>query len=67
MWLVFSFLDEIYRDNMRFGDNSRMSVMGKGNVTLHSKEIVHTISNMFFIPELRINLLSIGQFTRKGI
>ena len=41
--------------------------MGKGNVTLHAKDnSFHTISNVFYVPDLKTNLLSIGQLQEKG-
>lgn len=64
---AFSELDESFRNTVKFGDNSTVNVMGKGKVTIQAKEdSVHTISNVFFVPELRANLLSIGQLQEKG-
>jgi len=55
-------LDESFCNTVKFGDNSVVSVMGKGNVTLHAKDnSFHTISNVFYVPNLKTNLLSIGQ------
>ena len=34
---AFSTLDESFRDNVKFGDNSKVSVMGKGQVTIQAK------------------------------
>ncbi|KAL5836715.1 hypothetical protein ACOSQ3_013884 [Xanthoceras sorbifolium] len=64
---VFSDLDESFRNTVKFGDNSTISIMGKGNVTLQTKEnSTHTISNVLFIPNLKTNLLSVGQLQEKG-
>ena len=64
---AFSELDESFRNTVKFGDNSVVSVMGKGNVTLHDKDnSFHTISNVFYVPDLKTNLLSIGQLQEKG-
>ncbi|KAA3486842.1 Retrovirus-related Pol polyprotein from transposon TNT 1-94 [Gossypium australe] len=64
---VFSVLDEFIRDNVKFGDDSKVSVMGKGEVTIQTKSnVVHTISNVLFAPDLKTNLLSIGQLQKKG-
>ena len=35
---VFSELDETFRNTVKFGDNSTISVMRRGMVTLHAKE-----------------------------
>lgn len=64
---AFSTLDESYQDNVKFGDNSKVSVMGKGDVSIQTKEgITQTISNVLLVPDLKTNLLSIGQLQEKG-
>jgi len=41
--------------------------MGKGDIKLHMKNnIVHTISSVFYIPDLKSNLISLGQLQEKG-
>ena len=52
---------------MKLGDNSRMMVMGKGNVKLHVNGLTQVITEVYFIPELRNNLLSIGQLQEKKL
>lgn len=65
---TFSDLDESFRNTMKFGDNSTISVGGKGKVTIHTKGItMHTISNVLYIPDLKTNLLSAGQLQEKGL
>ncbi|KAL5769621.1 hypothetical protein ACOSP7_013775 [Xanthoceras sorbifolium] len=64
---VFSDLHEPFRNTVKFGDNSTISVVGKGNVTLQTKEnSTHIISNVLFVPDLKTNLLSVGQLQEKG-
>lgn len=64
---VFAHLDETFSDTVKFGDNSAISVMGKGKVTLRTtNDIVCSISNVLFVPNLKTNLLSIGQLQEKG-
>jgi hypothetical protein len=57
---LFSNLNESFRQMVKLGNNMKMSVMGKGNVRLQVSEFVHVITEVFFVPELRNNLLSIG-------
>ena len=58
---VFSVLDESFRDDVKFGDNSKVSVMGKGRVSIQTKEdSTHIISNVLYVPDLKTNLLSVG-------
>ncbi|KAM7520343.1 hypothetical protein LguiB_019305 [Lonicera macranthoides] len=64
---AFSDLDKSFRDSVKFGNNSKVSVMGKGRVTIQTKgNSTQTISNVLFVPELKTNLLSVGQLQEKG-
>ncbi|XP_004301444.1 PREDICTED: uncharacterized protein LOC101291249 [Fragaria vesca subsp. vesca] len=63
----FSVLDEEFRTVVRFGDNSTVNVMGKGDIRIRTKaNHVETISNVYYVPALKSNLLSIGQLQEKG-
>ncbi|GLT87811.1 hypothetical protein SLE2022_058710 [Rubroshorea leprosula] len=53
---AFSDLDESCQDKVKFGDNSTIVVKGKGK----------TISNVLYVPDLKSNLLSLGQLQEKG-
>lgn len=52
---------------MKLGNNSKMAVMGKGNIILQIAGITQVITDCFYIPELRNNLLSIGQLQEKWV
>lgn len=41
--------------------------MGKGNVRLLINRLVQIVIVVFYVPDLRKNLLSIGQLQEKGI
>ena len=44
-----------------------MDVMGKGEVKIKTKNgFIETISNVFYVPKLKSNLLSAGQLLEKG-
>ena len=63
---VFNF-DESFWNIIKFGDNSTISIMKKGNVKIKTnKGFDQIISNVFFIPILKINLVSVGQLQEKG-
>ena len=64
MW--FSTLDESFHHSVKLGNNSQLKVLGKGDVSLQLGGRTHTISDVYFVPELRSNLLSIGQLQEKG-
>ncbi|KAK2452968.1 putative mitochondrial protein [Trifolium repens] len=59
--------DSSYKDSVKLGDDSRMSVMGKGSVKLHINNIVYVISDVYYVPGLKTNLLSIGQLQQKQV
>jgi transposase InsO family protein len=44
-----------------------MAVMGKGNVKLNIGGRIHVITDVYYLPGLSNNLLSIGQLQRKGL
>ncbi|GAU11414.1 hypothetical protein TSUD_344050 [Trifolium subterraneum] len=64
-WL-FDF-DPSFKDSVRLGNDARMSVMGKGNVKLFINGKIHVISNVYFIPGLNTNLLSVGQLQQRNV
>jgi hypothetical protein len=59
--------DENYKDSVRLGDDSRMNVMGRGNVMMCINGRIHVITSVFYIPGLKTNLLSIGQIQQKNV
>ncbi|RDX67096.1 hypothetical protein CR513_54069, partial [Mucuna pruriens] len=63
----FSNLDESYKDSVKLGNNSNMTVTGKGNIRLNMNDKTHIFTKVFFVPELMNNLLSIGQLQEKGL
>ncbi|KAH0659852.1 hypothetical protein KY289_028600 [Solanum tuberosum] len=64
---AFSILDESYRDSVKFGNDSKVAVTGKGHVTIQTKrDIPQIISDVLYVLELTSNLLSLGQLQEKG-
>ncbi|KAA0057220.1 Retrovirus-related Pol polyprotein from transposon TNT 1-94 [Cucumis melo var. makuwa] len=63
---AFSELDESFCNTVKIGDNSTISVLKKGRVTIQTKgNSIHIISNVLFVPDLKTNLLSVGQLLEK--
>lgn len=60
-------LDESFREFVKLGNNSKMTVMGKGNIRLRINGITQTITEVFYIPDLKNNLLSLGQLQQKNL
>ncbi|GKV06220.1 hypothetical protein SLEP1_g18127 [Rubroshorea leprosula] len=64
---AFSDLDESCQDKGKFGDNSTIAVKGRGKVTIRAKDnSIQTIANVLYVPDLKSNLLSLGQLQEKG-
>ena len=63
----FSDIDESYRDSVKLGNNSSTAVIGKGNVRLNMNGNTYIVTRVFFVPELRNNILSIEQLQEKGL
>ena len=64
---IFFELDEAFRDVVKFNDVSTVSIMGKGKVVIQTnRNSIQTICNVLFVPNLRTNLLSVGQLQDKG-
>jgi transposase InsO family protein len=60
-------LNENFRQIVKLWNNSKMTVMGKGNVRLKVNGLSHVVTEVFFVPDLKNNLLSIGQLQEKGL
>ena len=63
----FSTLDENFHTTVSLGNYSTLQVMGKETVDIKTRNgFAESISNVFYIPDLNANLLSIGQLQEKG-
>lgn len=64
---MFSELDEGFKHSVKLGNNTRMNVSGKGNVKLMIDGVNHIVTEVFYVPELKNNLFSIGQLQERGL
>ncbi|KAK4428832.1 hypothetical protein Salat_1183100 [Sesamum alatum] len=64
---LFSELDEGFCHLVKLGNNTKMNVMGIGSVNLLLNGINHFVTEVYYIPELRNNLLSTGQLQERGL
>ncbi|XP_047316797.1 uncharacterized protein LOC124920363 [Impatiens glandulifera] len=64
---MFSSLDLTFSHLVKLGNNNRMQVSGKRVVKLELGGIVYGIGDVYFIPDLKNNLLSVGQLQEKGL
>lgn len=64
---LFSKLDQSVKSQVTLETDSKVSVMGKGEVNILTKKgEKKTIADVYYVPGMKCNLLSIGQLVRKG-
>eukprot|EP00253_Pinus_taeda_P033983 PITA_33983 len=64
---LFSDLDQNVKSEVTLGTDSKISVMGKGEVKIFRKKSEKkTIADVYYVLGMRCNLLSIGQLVHKG-
>jgi len=64
---MFSSLDTGFTHNVKLGNNHKLMVGGKGVVKIMLKGISYVINDVYYIPELKNNLLSVGQLQERGL
>ncbi|GJU99983.1 putative RNA-directed DNA polymerase [Tanacetum coccineum] len=60
-------LDSGFSNSVKLGNNTRMMVSGKGSVKLFLNGATYVIKDVYYVPDLKNNLLSIGQLQQKGL
>ena len=58
---LFTTMDGKFKHSVKLGNNKRMEVTGRGNVILVLNKAIYTITDVYYIPELKNNLLSLGE------
>ncbi|CAA7042014.1 unnamed protein product [Microthlaspi erraticum] len=60
-------MDETITGKVRFGDDSRVDIRGKGYILFTNKDGERKIlTDVYYIPDLRSNIISLGQATESG-
>ena len=52
---------------MKLDNNKMMRVMGKGNIRLEINGSTQVVTDVYYVPALKNNLLSIGQLQERGL
>ena len=64
---MFVELNKTVSGNVSFGDDSKIPVKGRGNILIFLKNGKHQfISNVYYVPNMKNNILSLGQLLEKG-
>lgn len=64
---MFTNLVDVAQHSVKCGNNTRMSVAGKGTVKLVFHGTSFVVNDVYYVPALDNNLLSVGQLQEKGI
>jgi len=66
MWFV-EMEKEGINKKVRLSNDSTLAVIGKGSVRIVINGTSYVISYVYYVPELKTNLLSLGQLQEKGL
>jgi hypothetical protein len=64
---MFTKLDESFVHSVKLGNNSRMNVIRKGSIKLFLNGINHVVHEVYYVIELKNNLLSTRQLQERGL
>ncbi|XP_076901411.1 uncharacterized protein LOC143555801 [Bidens hawaiensis] len=60
-------MNESFKSTVKLGDKKPLKVEGKGTVIMFIEgDDFKVLENVYYVPSLEYNLLSVGQFMRKG-
>lgn len=63
----FSKIDDSITGKVRFGDDSCIDIKGKGSISfIDMNSEPRTMNEVYFIPDLKSNIISLGQATESG-
>jgi hypothetical protein len=64
---LFKKMQKIEDGHVSFGDASKVEVKGQGTVCYLQKDgLIGSIQDVYYVPNLKTNILSLGQLTEKG-
>jgi len=59
--------EEGLHKTVKLGNDTTLEVAAKGSIRVQINNINHVISDVYYVPELKTNLLSLGQLHEKGL
>ncbi|XP_048228337.1 uncharacterized protein LOC125369595 [Ricinus communis] len=60
-------MDTSFKSSVKLRNGMKLLVQGKGNIRLRVKDTPLLVQEVFYVPGLTNNLLSIGQMQEKGL
>lgn len=63
---LFDYLDNSIKLEVKLGNNDTMEVIGKGAINMMTNIGKGTIPDVYYVPGLKQNLISVGQLVQKG-
>nr|GEV40406.1 retrovirus-related Pol polyprotein from transposon TNT 1-94 [Tanacetum cinerariifolium] len=60
-------LDQNHSTTVKLGNNMVMKTAGQGNIKIRMNGVNHIVPDVYYVPELRNNLLSMGQLQERGL
>ena len=64
---LFDVFNEGFKDSVKLENYASLKVQGNGSIQMEIDGIMHVITEVFYMPDLKNNLLSIGQLQEKGL
>lgn len=64
---LFSEIDENFGYSVKLGNNARMAVQGKGTIKVKVNGLIQVIQDVYYVPELSNNLLSMEQLQERNL
>ena len=64
---LFKEIQKIENGHVSFGDASKVEVKGRGTIHFLQKDgLMGSIQDVYYVPDLKTNILSVGHLTEKG-
>ncbi|KAI3708032.1 hypothetical protein L2E82_37034 [Cichorium intybus] len=63
---LFTQIDDSLKREVRTGDDKKLDVYGIGEIIINTKQGNKRIQSVYYVPELKHNLLSVGQLLQKN-
>ena len=59
-------MEEIFKSKIKMVDDKALEVSAKGAMEVHTKEGMKSVKDIYYTPQLKHNLLSVGQLCEKN-